>query len=130
MELTSDLIAPCGINCGTCSAYLRKKNTCSGCLTPGNNKTHCVTCRIKTCECHKNTPYCYDCDKFPCIRMKKIDKRYREHYNLSLINNLTEIKELGLTEFMKQENIKWVCECGERLSVHRDDCVTCGKKYR
>ena len=130
MELTKELIAPCGINCGTCYAYIRKKNNCTGCLKPGNTKTHCISCRIKTCENHKDTPYCSDCEKFPCYLIKNIDKRYQKNYNLSLIENLKTIKDIGIDDYIKNENIKWTCACGERLSIHSNTCKACGKKYK
>lgn len=32
------LIAPCGMNCGTCIAYLRDKNKCPGCRITSSGK--------------------------------------------------------------------------------------------
>ena len=29
--MKSELIAPCGMNCGICYGYLREKNKCPGC---------------------------------------------------------------------------------------------------
>ena len=39
--------APCGMNCGICMAYLRKKNKCNGCKAPNtwNPKTR-NSCRV------------------------------------------------------------------------------------
>lgn len=36
------LIAPCGINCGICLAFLRDKNTCMGCREFDVNKPDTV----------------------------------------------------------------------------------------
>lgn len=30
-RINRNLIAPCGMNCGVCIAYLREKNRCQGC---------------------------------------------------------------------------------------------------
>ena len=40
--------------------------------------------------------FCFDCDKFPCDRLKRLDKRYREKYGMSEIENLNKIREIGL----------------------------------
>ena len=53
MESTNkfSLIAPCGMNCGICMAYLREKNKCPGCRGDDTNKPVTrVGCKIKNCE--------------------------------------------------------------------------------
>jgi uncharacterized OB-fold protein len=46
---------------------------------------------------------------------------------MSMIQNLTDIAERGLSEFVRRENQKWTCpSCGRLLCVHRDECQTCG----
>ncbi len=134
MELTEELIAPCGVNCGVCIAYLREKNKCCSCMSSGTNKpAHCSKCTIKLCDEHKKSEftYCYECRKFPCTRLKSLDKRYVEKYHLSLIENLACISKYGFYEFIKNEDEKWKCKhCGEVLCVHRDSCLNCGKEYR
>jgi uncharacterized radical SAM superfamily Fe-S cluster-containing enzyme len=39
------LIAPCGMNCSICSAYLREKNKCPGCRLM--NIEYCKKCIIR-----------------------------------------------------------------------------------
>ncbi len=73
-----NLIAPCGLNCGICIAYLREKNKCTGCLSDGDGKAyHCSKCKIKLCEEHGNKKftYCMECEKFPCIKIKKTKQK-------------------------------------------------------
>lgn len=131
---SKELIAPCGINCAVCYAYLRKKNRCEGCLTESDIKMgHCSKCGIKLCDEHNNSEftYCFECPKYPCIKMKKIDKRYINSYKISLIGNLNSIQQSGIEEFITQENGKWICgNCGEMLSVHQSACLHCGQEYR
>lgn len=44
------LIAPCGINCGICRAYLREKNKCPGCrLFNAQEPVSIARCKIKNC---------------------------------------------------------------------------------
>ena len=123
------LIAPCGINCGTCMANQRLKNKCLGCRFdfPSKRKT-CVNCRIKNCESLKETGsgFCYECKVFPCEMIRHIDKRYRTKYRASLVGNLTEIRDSGMEKFLSAESARWTCpECGSTLSVHKLKCPDC-----
>lgn len=122
-------IAPCGMNCKLCIAFQREENKCPGCLGPDIGKSpQCVNCRIKNCEELKKTKtgFCYSCLKFPCEKIKHIDKRYRTKYRMSMIENLKKIERIGLDKFIKAEDIKWKCgDCGELLCVHRGECVNC-----
>jgi hypothetical protein len=126
------LIAPCGMNCGTCIAYLRPKNKCPGCRMQSEKKSTARTmCIVKTCiNLEKSsTGFCYECEKFPCRRIKQLDKRYSTKYNTSFIGNLTTIREKGIDSFLRVEAIRRSCKvCGAVLSVHRDKCLVCGKE--
>lgn len=132
-SIDANLIAPCGMNCGICLAYLREKNRCSGCLTAGTNKAnHCSSCKIRNCEKLKEskTGYCYDCVDYPCTRLKNLDKRYRTKYGMSMIENLNNIKQIGLEKFLQQEKSRWLCKnCGEQICVHRSHCQNCGESW-
>jgi len=69
------------------------------------------------------------CDKFPCPRLKILDKRYRTNYNMSMLENLENIEKLGIRKFVKAEQKRWECpKCGELLCVHRSSCPKCGEK--
>lgn len=124
------MIAPCGINCGTCIAFLRNgRNRCPGCRyeAPDKPKTR-VSCKIKNCEYLPNagSGFCSDCHLFPCARMKQIDKRYRTKYKTSLIRNLGAIKETGIRSYLEAETRRWSCPvCGAVVSVHRESCLKC-----
>jgi hypothetical protein len=75
-----------------------------------------------------NLEFCFECEKFPCERLKNLDKRYRLKYGMSEIDNLNKIKEIGLAEFMKIENSRWLCpKCGKQLCVHNKKCYFCEK---
>ena len=131
--LDTNLIAPCGMNCEICMAHVREKNKCSGCLTAGTNKAkHCSTCVIRNCEKLSETEsgYCFDCHDYPCTRLKNLDKRYRNNYHMSMLENLDNMKRLGLEIFMMRERSRWRCKhCGEQLCVHRPVCQNCGESW-
>lgn len=127
------LIAPCGMNCGVCFGYLRDKNRCLGCRIMCKSKPkQCRKCIIVHCEILKKNEmlFCSDrCDKFPCLRLKNLDKRYRTKYGMSMLENLKNIDTFGISKFVKSEQKRWKCtKCGELLCVHRDHCLKCGEK--
>jgi hypothetical protein len=124
-----NLIAPCGMNCGTCLAYLREKNRCCGCRNDDPSKPKsCSACIIINCELLAATEskFCYECGKFPCKRLKALDKRYRTRYHVSFIENLMSIKVTGIDAYLKNEDKRWTCpSCGSVLCVHRESCRKC-----
>jgi len=76
--MDTSFIAPCGMNCGICMAYLRDKNKCPGCRGDDFNKP--VTrakCKIKNCVFFQTgaARYCFECEQFPCNNLKHLDKR-------------------------------------------------------
>lgn len=127
------LIAACGMNCGLCIGYLRKKKPCGGCYNKEdiNKPKYCRSCSIVNCDLLAKTKsgFCFDCEKFPCTRLKQLDKRYRSKYRMSMIDNLLSIQNEGLQNFLLQEEKRWLCKsCGSSLSVHRDFCLNCNAK--
>jgi len=127
-------IAPCGMNCRVCIAYLREKNRCPGCR--GNDAGKPVTrlrCKIKTCDFLKESgaDFCGDCGKFPCASLKKLDSRYRSKYHMSMVENLENIHKIGIGNFLRNENIRWACSaCGGTVCVHMHGCYSCGQDWR
>jgi hypothetical protein len=126
------LIAPCGMNCELCIGHIREKNKCPGCNAMNEEKKGYIRkCTIKNCQIlkAKDLVFCsVECEKYTCLRLKNLDKRYRTKYGMSMIENLENIHVLGLAEFIETEQSKWKCpECGELLCVHRTYCLYCGK---
>ena len=105
--MKKNLIACCGMNCGLCLMYLREMNKCPGCFSGRKVNQRCIKCGIKLCQ-DRQGEYCFDCQKFPCERLKRLDKRYRERYGMSEIDNLKMIKEKGINFFLAQEEKRWV----------------------
>jgi hypothetical protein len=131
VSFEKSLIAPCGMNCGTCIAYLRDKKKCPGCRIYSAYKAVSVQrCIIPRCvHLEKtNSKFCFDCEKFPCQRLKQLDKRYRTKYRTSFLENLAIIKENGIDNFLAFESERRTCQnCGSVLSVHREYCLHCLK---
>ncbi len=120
------------MNCGICSAYLREKDKCPGCRAANTNKAiTTLRCKIKNCEVIQKgkVKFCFECDNFPCKYLKHLDKRYRTKYNMSMIENLGNIKKYGIRKFVGNEKMRWSCsECGGTINVHKGYCYSCGEK--
>ncbi|NTW33059.1 MAG: DUF3795 domain-containing protein [Bacteroidetes bacterium] len=101
------LIAVCGMNCGLCFYHLKPEGKCPGCFAGRNVNGRCLKCAIKLCKKRKGE-YCFECDEFPCDRLKRMDKRYQERYGMSEIENLKTIKEKGIIALVAQERKKWI----------------------
>lgn len=132
MPADTQLIAPCGMNCGVCLAYLREKRKCPGCHgEDAYDSAYGVKCIIRNCEIVKKSQsgFCYECEKYPCRRLKQLDKRYRTKYSMSMIENLESIRRIGLLTFIENENERWRCtKCGGTICVHRGYCFACGER--
>jgi hypothetical protein len=123
-------IAPCGLNCELCHGFQREKNKCGGCNSGGVRPGYCEWCIIKLCpeKDGETAKICGSfCVKFPCDRLKHLDKRYRTKYGESCLENIALIEAIGLEAFAAQDEVKWKCpQCGESLCCHRPTCLHCG----
>jgi hypothetical protein len=48
-------------------------------------RKHCAKIR------NNKIKFCFECEGFPCDRIKTLDKRYRTKYGMSMVENLKEI---------------------------------------
>jgi hypothetical protein len=135
--ISEELIAPCGINCAICSRYLAYKNSlrrsqCIGCR-PGNKQ-----CTYLFGKCPKSNNvatseriFCYECEHYPCKHLNRADARYRENYLVSIKENLENIRQFGIRQFIEQEYDKHHCSrCGGLISIHNRKCFSCDKVTR
>jgi len=129
MKRTDLLLAPCGMDCSLCIGYQRKKKKCSGCrATDGSQPKHCRGCGYAHCEIllAHGYAYCFECEKYPCPRIKAFDRRYRK-WNMSLIQNLNAIRDYGEQPFLLRQHQQWACpNCRSLLCVHENACLNCG----
>ncbi|MBU4450723.1 MAG: DUF3795 domain-containing protein [Actinobacteria bacterium] len=136
-NLSKELIAPCGMNCGICSNYLAYKNNISGKGFP-----NCIGCRARNKQCaflkkrciddlkllKGEIEFCFECNYYPCEILTVLDKRYRERFGMSMIDNLNEIKSKGINYFIENQEKKYRCKkCGNLISVHSNKCFACDK---
>jgi hypothetical protein len=120
----SDLIAPCGMNCGICKAYLAYTH---GVPVKRGKVSHCRGCvpRAKNCYIKKGCPKlskhqlqsCSQCGTIPCKNLAHLDKRYRERYSMSIVENLKTMNANGMDEFLAEQTEKYRCPVAAAWSV-------------
>lgn len=121
------LLAPCGMNCSICSAVLRPRPVCTGCIEEGIKPKYCTDCRIRNCVHATQGQWCVTCGEMPCACLRRLDLRYRRRYGMSMIENIRYIREHGRTAWEQREVEKWRCPtCGMLWSAHSAHCLACG----
>ena len=112
------LVAPCGIDCGTCELYLCKDNQpllaylvskgvpgeklpCEGCR---NIEGHCPVigglCATYQCAAEKKVEFCFQCGDFPCEKLSpSADRADVLPHNLKVFN-LCTIQRGGVEDFV------------------------------
>jgi hypothetical protein len=130
--ILKELIAPCGMNCAVCSRYLAfvnnlKRSQCVGCR-PGNRACKYL---FKECGGPKNSSggnvrFCFECHKYPCKQIERMDKRYRANYQTSTKENLAFIQKHGVARFVETQYAKHRCrKCLGMISIHNGKCFKC-----
>ena len=126
-----ELIAPCGMNCRICIGFFgytmngkKRKLQCVGCKPSGKSCAHLKKFCKKLLK--NEIEYCYECIDFPCKQLQKLDKKYRERFNMSMIKNLEYIRDKGMKEFLKSQEEKYKCQnCQGVICVHNSKCYSC-----
>jgi hypothetical protein len=133
--MNEELIAPCGMNCGICSAHLSYRHDVK---SKGIRMPYCIGCRPRDKRCaflkkrcellmSNEIRYCYECSSFPCEGLKHLDNRYRTYFKMSMIENLEYVRDKGINKFLEREQEKWRCpECGGVICCHNGICFNCG----
>lgn len=128
----TSLIAPCGIYCGACRAFLRKRNRCPGCRADESEKPETkVICRIKNCaHLEAGGGFCGGCGAlFPCEDFKRLENRYKKKYRTNITENLLFIRKHGAVLFSDKEKKDRKCTvCGGTVCMHTFKCPDCGKE--
>ena len=132
-----ELIAPCGMDCSACSFYLAFIN---GIPKKRGSICHCTGCRPRNKQCAylkgqcellaKNSiDFCFECDRYPCERLRKLDQRYRRCYGVSPIENLEVIsrQRRQVLPAPTAASGTVVPNAGGMISVHNQKCFACDK---
>jgi len=122
------------MDCSLCSAYLAFLNSIP---KKRGRISHCAGCRLRNKQCaflkghcerlkKGEVEFCFQCSIYPCERLGRLDQRYRRNFGMSLIQNLEDIRALGVAGFMREQQERYGCPtCGGRISVHNKKCFHC-----
>jgi len=132
--MSADIVAPCGMNCALCANHqalvqdVRKKGLrmpyCPGCRPRGKN---CAFLK-KRCDALQtgSVRFCHECGNFPCPSLQALDRRYRDHFHTSFIENLELIRDKGMRRLLARDRKRWACpRCGGIVSCHNGLCFRC-----
>jgi hypothetical protein len=121
-----DLMAPCGLYCGECKAFLDEE--CGGCRSnSGIAAEFSRICKIALCSNDKKVKVCLECDDFPCSHMDYFKARRLQEsgWYIDIVGNMKDLKELGLEELCKRKD----ASVSERLACAKKRgvpfCDTC-----
>jgi hypothetical protein len=101
---------------------------CDGCLSGGTLAPHCQACEIRICAANnQDDSRCSQCKELPCERVTSLmrmgDYLHRDEY----LPNLAKIREMGVQEWIKYEEERWLCpQCGRPISWYDAQCAGCG----
>jgi hypothetical protein len=101
-----DLVANCGLYCGTCKRYLKDK--CPGCA----KNTKATWCKIRTCNIEHSYYNCADCkltDRNSCKKLNNpIGKVFELLFRTDRIASLQFIQENGSEAYSQK-----MCSLGQ-----------------
>jgi hypothetical protein len=148
------LAAACGTYCGACPAYINRhgedkkrfssgqtkgkydqfvnfmeKLRCDGCLSGGTLTGHCKNCSIRLCAANKqNNSRCSDCEELPCKHVTNLINMGNYPHRNEYLPNLAKIREMGVQEWVKYEEERWLCpKCHLPMSWYDAECPGCGE---
>ncbi|MGQ9641809.1 MAG: DUF3795 domain-containing protein [Candidatus Bathycorpusculaceae bacterium] len=99
-----NLVAPCGLYCGECTAFLNKK--CGGCRSnQGLSKRYRKYCKIYKCSDAKSLKICLECNEFPCKNFNffKAERLEDSSWFLDIWSNMRQIAEIEVLHFLRKK---------------------------
>ncbi len=102
---------------------------CDGCCSGGKLAGHCQMCNIRlhALETQKNSR-CSDCEELPCNRITFLINMGGYLHRKEYVPNLKKIHEMGVKEWVKNEEERWRCpKCGLPMSWYDAECIRCGE---
>ena len=134
--------SPCGLYCGSCGSLLatmegkieeRAKEwgmkpedvVCHGCLSE-HTASFCNACEFKDCAKAKGIEYCFECNEYPCQKLKDFQGDEWPHHSL-VFKNCDRLKEVGVKQWLAEQKERWKCSSCEKTFMWYDEkCSGCG----
>ena len=117
--LDLSLLADCGLYCGGCGSFHENSAVgCKGCRIEPNLVSDCPTI---PCAVKKGLLHCGECSDFPCEMMSSFYSDGIKHHALAL-ENIKRIQEIGIDDWLHEQECKNSCECGKRRLWFETEC--------
>ncbi len=149
-----DLMAPCGLYCGTCGVYIATRDNnekfktvmgnlygtkpeetkCRGCMQPDPPESLymvCTFCEIRNCVKEKGFYSCHQCEDWPCDLIENFGLATGKRVMMRTIPiwraKVAELgDEEGSVEWARSECERYHCpHCGEPLFRGAQRCRAC-----
>jgi len=126
------VVGICGLYCGTCPEYPAH---CEGCLSD-RVAPHCAGCPngFRRCAKEKKVTWCFQCQDFPCQRLKDFTNSHIVNgilHHANVIDDLQNMKERGIEQWVKKQERTAHCpQCGERIYWFVCECPKCNTRIR
>jgi hypothetical protein len=86
----------------------------------------CRNCVKKKCAFDKGLQWCFECSRFPCTRIKSLNQRYQQNYDIDLVQNGLDAKQ-DMDAFLQAQKERFTCKsCGGIIDQHHRRCSECG----
>lgn len=124
MKINNQTAAICGLFCGICPCY---PSDCHGCLSD-KLTAHCISCPngFRDCVKQHNVTRCYECNEFPCNRLKHFSTQHWENgicHHAAVIEDLQYMKEHGVEELVSKKTFECTCPKCKKL-IYWNDVTT------
>jgi hypothetical protein len=140
-----NLVATCGIFCGSCGIYLATREQDSEkilryalVLNQSMNETYCMGCRaqIKSAHCskmcsfiqctaEKGIEHCGLCLHFPCEALTRFQSEMP--HRACIVESLTRLKQTGYEHWLREMQDQYQCtQCQTVNSAYHLVCRNCG----
>ncbi|MBI5843481.1 MAG: DUF3795 domain-containing protein [Deltaproteobacteria bacterium] len=149
-----ELMAPCGLYCGTCGVYISNRDgnekfrqvmgnlygtkpeetRCLGCMQPDPPRelySFCRSCAIRDCVRGRGFYSCHQCENWPCDHFKNFPlatgRRVMDRAIKSWREKVAELgDEAGSVEWARSECERYHCpDCGYPLFRGAQRCRNC-----
>ena len=98
-------VSVCGLNCARCK--LAEEGKCQRCRGP-RDRHWSPDCKFLPCATAKGHRYCFECDEFPCRKLRDFASDGYEHHRLA-VENMKEMRQLGLSKWIAQQDKPMFC---------------------
>ena len=140
-----DLVAACGLYCGSCGIYLATQENdtekllqyaivlnqsygetlCDGCKSDRKSEFCYRKCLFVTCTQNRGIEFCGTCEEYPCKDLTEFQSKMPHRIDILEFQNW--LKEIGLGKWLIEMKENYSCpKCNTVNSAYDIACRKCG----